>query len=204
MSPQNSLPGSAEVINQKTGDVVAKYAQGSDRVVNLTETSIVRIHASQASVNFYEREGNDLIVHMKDGSTVRYTSFFNLDSDGLHSELVFQDELGTHLASFPYAAEAGPATAEAIVPAFSEVALGSLVGAGGISSLAALGGLAAIGGLGAVAAAASTGGGGHSGNNNSDEDNSGGGNGNPGGGDNGGGSFDKLARHTRLRYSAYR
>ncbi|WLI76284.1 Ig-like domain-containing protein [Kosakonia sp. H02] len=189
MAPQNSLPGSVDVINQKTGNVVAQYAQGSDRVVNLTETSIVRIHASQESVNFYEREGNDLIVHMKDGSTVRYNSFFNLDSDGLHSELIFQDELGTHHAAFPYAAEAGPASAETIVPAFSEVAFDSLVGAGGISTLAVLGGLAGIAGLAGVAAAASTGGGGHSGGNNGSGDNGGGdnGGGDNGGGDNGGG-----------------
>ncbi|WP_411201949.1 BapA prefix-like domain-containing protein, partial [Kosakonia cowanii] len=128
MAPQNSLPGSVDVINQKTGDVVAQYAKGSDRIVNLTDTSIVRVNASQESVNFFEREGNDLIVHMKDGSTVRYNSFFTVDGEGLHSEMIFEDELGTHQAAFPYAAAAGPATAETIVPAFSDVALGSLVG----------------------------------------------------------------------------
>lgn len=42
----------------------------------------------------YERQGNDLIVHMKDGTTVRYQSFFELDADGKHSELVFDDGNG--------------------------------------------------------------------------------------------------------------
>ena len=166
MAPQNSLPGSVDVINQKTGDVVAQYAKGSDRVVNLTETSIVRVNASQESVNFFEREGNDLIVHMKDGSTVRYTSFFTVDGEGLHSEMIFEDELGTHQAAFPYAAAAGPATAETIVPAFSDVALGSLVGTSGLSALAVLGGLAAVGGIVGVAAAANNSGGGGGNNNN--------------------------------------
>lgn len=191
MAPQNSLPGSVDVINQKTGDVVAQYAKGSDRIVNLTDTSIVRVNASQESVNFFEREGNDLIVHMKDGSTVRYNSFFTVDGEGLHSEMIFEDELGTHQAAFPYAAAAGPAAAETIVPAFSDVSLGSLVGAGasGFSALAALGGLAAVGGIVGVAAAANnSGGGGSNNNNNGGGDNgSGGGDNGNGGGDNGGG-----------------
>ncbi len=190
MAPQNSLPGSVDVINQKTGDVVVQYAKNSDRVVNLTETSIVRVNASPDVVNFYEREGNDLIVHMKDGTTVRYESFFKLDADGLHSELVFEDSLGTHHATFPYAADAGPLAAEPIVPAFSEVALGSLVGASGISALAVLGGIAAVGGIVGVAAAAGGGGGGGGGGG----DSSGGGN--NGGGNNGGGNETPPATPT--------
>ncbi|XTZ39364.1 Ig-like domain-containing protein [Salmonella enterica] len=191
MAPQNNLPGSVDIINQKTGDIVVQYAQDSDRVVNLTATSIVRVHASPESVNFYEREGNDLIVHMKDGSTVRYQSFFTLDSDGLHSELVFEDNLGTHHAAFPYAAEAGPVAAETIVPAYSEVAFDSLVGGSGISALGVLGGIAAVGGIvGVAAAAGGGGGGGHHNNNNGGGNNGGGdnGGGNNGGGDNGGGN----------------
>ncbi|MGP3591575.1 Ig-like domain-containing protein [Vagococcus sp. WN89Y] len=198
MAPQNHLPGSVNVINQKTGDVVIEYAKSADRVVNLTETSIVRINASPDSVNFYEREGNDLIVHMKDGTTVRYQSFFTLDSDGLHSELIFEDQLGTHHAVFPYATEAGPAAAETIVPAYSDAALGTLVGTGGISALGVLGGIAAVAGIAGVAAAAGGGGGGghhNDGGNNGGSDNGGGNNGggNNGGGDNGGQTPDTPA-----------
>lgn len=112
MALQKGLPGSVDIINQKTGDVVAQYAHDSDRVVNLTDTSVVRINASPESVNFYERQGNDLIVHMKDGTTVRYQSFFNLDADGLHSQLIFEDNLGTHHAVFPAAAETAGAAAD--------------------------------------------------------------------------------------------
>lgn len=166
MATQSSLPGSTDVINQKTGDVVAEYAKGSDRVVNLTETSVVRVNASPETVNYYERQGNDLIVHMKDGTTVRYNSFFTLDSDGLHSQLIFEDSLGTHHAAFPYAAEAGPAVAETIVPTYADVALGSLIGASGISAMAILGGLAAVAGIAGIAAAAGGGGGGGGGGGN--------------------------------------
>ncbi|WP_286184725.1 Ig-like domain-containing protein [Enterobacter sp. C2] len=147
-------------MNQKTGDVVSQYAQSADRVVNLTQTSIVRINASPESVNYYQREGNDLIVHMNDGTTVRYQRFFVLDENGLHSELIFEDDLGAHHAVFPFAEAAAPATAEAIVPALSEASVDSLVGAGGLSALAVLGGVAAIGGIVGIAAAAGGGGGG--------------------------------------------
>ncbi len=160
MAPQISPAGSVDILNQKTGDVVSQYAQSADRVVNLTQTSIVRINASPESVNYYQREGNDLIVHMNDGTTVRYQRFFVLDENGLHSELIFEDDLGAHHAVFPFAEAAAPATAEAIVPALSEASVDSLVGAGGISALAVLGGLAAVGGIVGIAAAAGGGGGG--------------------------------------------
>lgn len=184
MALQKGLPGSVDIINQKTGDVVAQYAHDSDRVVNLTDTSVVRINASPESVNFYERQGNDLIVHMKDGTTVRYQSFFNLDADGLHSQLIFEDNLGTHHAVFPAAAETAGAAAgaEAIAPTFTDVAADSLIGTSGISAMAVLGGIAAVGGIVGIAAAAGGGGGGGGGGDN----NSGGGN--TGGGNNGGGT----------------
>lgn len=160
MAPQNSLPGAVDVLNRKTGDVVMEYAKNGDRVVDLTETSVVRVNASPDVVSGYERQGNDLIVHMKDGTTVRYQNFFKLDAEGLHSELIFEDALGTHHAVFP-AVEAAPMAAEAIVPVFSDVALGTLIGAGGISALAVLGGLAAVGGIVGIAAASGGGGGNH-------------------------------------------
>lgn len=191
MAPQNGLPGSVDIINQKTGNVIAQYAHDSDRVVNLTDTSIVRINASPESVNFYERQGNDLIVHMKDGTTVRYQNFFNLDAEGLHSQLVFEDSLGTHHAVFSDAVEAGTvgaAGAETIAPTFTEVAMDSLIGASGISAMAVLGGIAAVGGIVGIAAA---GGGGGGGGSNDSGGNTGGGNtggGNTGGGNTGGGN----------------
>lgn len=161
MPPSNSLPGTVDVLNRKTGNLVMEYTKESDRVVNLTQSSVVRVHASPDVVGSYERQGNDLIIHMKDGTTVRYQNFFLLDEEGLHSELIFEDQLGVHHAVFPAAAEAGPIVAEAIVPVFSDVALGSLIGASGLSALAALGGIAAIGGVIGVAAAASNSGDSH-------------------------------------------
>lgn len=171
--------------------MITHYSENADRVVNLSQTSIVRINASPETVNFYERQGNDLIVHMKDGTTVRYQNFFHLDAEGQHSELIFEDDKGVHHALFPFASEAGPAVAEAITPTMADTTLGALTGAEGLTTLQALGGIAAIGGIAGVAIAASNsgGGGGNDDNNNGGGDNGGGdnGGGDNGGGDNGGG-----------------
>ncbi|EOL9003665.1 BapA prefix-like domain-containing protein [Cronobacter turicensis] len=67
MAVQNSLSPTVDILNQDTGNVITHYSQNADRVVNLSQTSIVRINASPETVNSYERQGNDLIVHMKDG-----------------------------------------------------------------------------------------------------------------------------------------
>ncbi|WP_312985233.1 BapA prefix-like domain-containing protein [Atlantibacter sp.] len=160
MALENNRSESVDILNRKTGDLVTQYSGPGDRVVNITQSSVVRINASPESVNFYERQGDDLIVHMRDGSTVRYQNFFHLDADGLHSELIFEDQYGTHHAVFPFATEAGPAAAEAIVPVMADTSLGALIGGEGLSTAAILGGLAAVGGIAGVAIAASGGGGG--------------------------------------------
>ncbi|CCJ74743.1 Large repetitive protein [Cronobacter condimenti 1330] len=184
MAVQNSLSPTVDILNQNTGDVITHYSQNADRVVNLSQTSIVRINASPETVNFYERQGNDLIVHMKDGTTVRYQHFFLLDAEGQHSELIFEDDKGVHHALFPFASEPGPAVAEAIVPSMADTTLGALTGAEGLTTLEVLGGIAAVGAIAGVAIAASnSGGGGGDNNNNGGGDNGGGDN---GGGDNGG------------------
>lgn len=186
MAVQNSLSPTVDILNQDTGNVITHYSQNADRVVNLSQTSIVRINASPETVNSYERQGNDLIVHMKDGTTVRYQNFFHLDAEGQHSELIFEDDKGVHHALFPFASEPGPAVAEAITPTLADTSLGALTGAEGLTTLQALGGIAAIGAISGVAIAASNSsdGGGNNDNNNGGGDNGGGDN---GGGDNGGG-----------------
>lgn len=128
MAVQNSLSPTVDILNQDTGKVITHYSENADRVVNLSQTSIVRINASPETVNFYERQGNDLIVHMKDGTTVRYQNFFHLDAEGQHSELIFEDDKGVHHALFPFASEAGPAVAEAITPTMADTTLGALTG----------------------------------------------------------------------------
>lgn len=192
MALVNTLSGSVDILNRNTGDLVTQFSGAGDRVINITQSSVVRINASPETVNFYERQGDDLIVHMRDGSTVRYQKFFQLDAEGLHSELIFEDQYGTHHAVFPFSSETGPAAAEAIVPVMADTSLGALIGAEGLSTAAILGGLAAVGGIAGVAVAAgSSGGGGGGSNSNGGDGNNGGGsdgsNGGSDGGNNGGG-----------------
>lgn len=155
----NTPSGSVDILNRNTGDLVTQFSGAGDRVINITQSSVVRINASPETVNFYERQGDDLIVHMRDGSTVRYLKFFQLDAEGLHSELIFEDQYGTHHAVFPFSSETDPAAAEAIVPVMADTSLGALIGAEGLSTAAILGGLAAVGGIAGVAVAAGSSGG---------------------------------------------
>lgn len=184
MAESNALSPTVDIISRENGEAITHYSQGADRVVNLSQSSVVKINASPESVNFYERQGSDLIVHMKDGTTVRYQNFFTLDANGLHSELVFEDALGVHRASFPFATEAGPLAAEAVVPSIASSSVGALTGAAGISTLGILGGIAGAVAIGGIAVAAGGGGGGDGGGSSSG--------GNSGGGDDGGGTTPRL------------
>lgn len=185
MAEPNALSPTVDIISRETGKEITSYSQSADRVVNLSQSSVVKINASPESVNFYERQGDDLIVHMKDGTTVRYQSFFTLDANGLHSELIFEDEHGVHRAAFPFATEAGPMAAEAVVPTIAETSIGALTGSGGIAGISTLGVLGTIAGaavIGGIAIAASSGGssggsGGSGGGGGDDDHNSGGGGG---------------------------
>ncbi|WBM71596.1 Ig-like domain-containing protein [Buttiauxella sp. WJP83] len=175
MATQNNLPGSVRITGFDNGEQISQFSGGSDRVVNLTKPSIVRVQASPENVNYYERQGDDLIVHMKDGSTVRYQHFFTLDANGHHSELYFDDLAGSHHAIFPSANEAGPATAQTVVPTYAESPVVAAAGEdGNNNALLWIGaGLLAAGGI-ALAAGGGGGGGGGGGDNNNNGNSNGG------------------------------
>lgn len=166
MTTQNNLPGSVSITGFDNGEMISQFSGGSDRVVNLTKPSIVRVHASPESVNYYERQGDDLIVHMKDGSTVRFQHFFTLDANGHHSELYFDDTSGSHHALFPFADEAGSATAQTVVPTYADSAVVAAAGEDGGNHALLWAGLGLLGVGGIALAAGGGGGGGGSDNNN--------------------------------------
>jgi hypothetical protein len=119
MAQTNFTLGAVDIIARHGGARIADVATGTSSV-SLTQSSIVRIHGTQALVSSYERQGNDLIVHMKDGTTVRYQSFFDVDADGKHSELVFDDGNGSiQHAIFP--ATAATAEPMLITPQFESL-----------------------------------------------------------------------------------
>uniref|UniRef100_UPI003A8D42B4 BapA/Bap/LapF family prefix-like domain-containing protein n=1 Tax=Marinobacter sp. TaxID=50741 RepID=UPI003A8D42B4 len=63
----------------------------ANSTLRLSESSIVEMQASSADILSYERMGDDLVLHMKDGSTVDYSEFFVKDAAGKHSELVLSE-----------------------------------------------------------------------------------------------------------------
>ncbi|KQN48029.1 hypothetical protein ASE99_15980 [Serratia sp. Leaf51] len=185
-----------DVLSRTNGAVISQVSNASQDVT-LNQISIVRVHATRDAVASYERVGNDLVIHMKDGRTVRYHSFFDTDGKGHHSELIFDD--GVHPIEHAAFVDTG-ATAGAvpIVPAYETIPdVGALVLDSSNFDPAVLGAILGVVALGAgiaIAAGGGGGGGGGSSSNNGGSDgggNTGGGNtggGNTGGGDTGGGN----------------
>ncbi|GKX43366.1 hypothetical protein SOASR015_24000 [Pectobacterium carotovorum subsp. carotovorum] len=153
MSDMNVIAGNANILSRQGGQFIRAVPEGTTNV-ELLESSTVRIFGTPDVVSRYERVGNDLILHMSDGTTVRYESFFTLDAAGYHSELVFDD--GTRLIHAQFsgaaAAEGAALAAEAIALTPEYTALGDmtslLIGSTTTSTLSAttLGGI-----LGAIA-----------------------------------------------------
>lgn len=152
----NPTNPSIDIISRQNGAVISHVAS-NQQVVALNELSIVRIHGTPAMVASYERQGSDLILHMKDGSTVRYQRFFTTDAEGNYSELVFDDGVNPPVqATFPAAMGATLGGDALLVPEFTSIdsvaglALGSSASSAGLLA-GALGFLAIAGGIGIAA-----------------------------------------------------
>ncbi|MCL6331572.1 Ig-like domain-containing protein [Pectobacterium carotovorum subsp. carotovorum] len=163
MSDMNVIAGNTNILSRHSGQFINTVPQGTTNV-KLLESSTVRIFGTPDVVSRYERVGNDLILHMKDGTTVRYESFFTLDAAGYHSELVFDDGARLIHAQFSGAAAAEGAVlaGETIVLTPEYATLGDmaslLIGSTTTSTLSAttLGGILgaiAIGGAAATVSA---------------------------------------------------
>ncbi|MBS0054945.1 BapA prefix-like domain-containing protein [Yersinia sp. Marseille-Q3913] len=149
----NLTNASIDIISRQNGAVISHVA-GNQQVVALNGLSIVRIHGTPAMVTSYERQGSDLILHMKDGTTVRYQHFFTTDGEGNYSELVFDDGVNPPVhTTFPAAIGAAVAGETLLVPEFTTIdsvaglALGSSASSAGLLA-GALGFLAIAGGIG--------------------------------------------------------
>ncbi|WP_168195811.1 Ig-like domain-containing protein [Nissabacter sp. SGAir0207] len=148
-----------QILSRNEGTFISQVSDGS-QTFSLTEPSIVRLNGVRSMVTSYERVGNDLILHMQDGTTVRYRSFFLEDAAGYHSELVFDDGTGL-LDHAVFAEAAAPAAPLALEPTFVALdTLAPLEFAGSVFTPAVLAGLGAVAVGGGIAIAAGTGGGG--------------------------------------------
>ncbi|WP_338557206.1 Ig-like domain-containing protein [Erwinia sp. E_sp_B04_8] len=169
--------GRVEILSRDDGKILSQASVGTSHNVLLNQPSVVKIHGTRDMVSEFERQGNDLILHMRDGSVVRYQQFFFDDVDGDHSELVFDDGVNpAEHALFPVTNEFADAqTAMMVTPEYES--LGSIepllladTGATtGVMTAAGIGALGLVGlGVGALAGGGGGGGGG-------DDDNNGGG-----------------------------
>ncbi|MBZ6395095.1 MULTISPECIES: Ig-like domain-containing protein [Pantoea] len=114
--------GRVDIISRENGTLISQSTGGSSQTINLTEPSVVRISGTRAMVAQYERQGNDLVLHMRDGSTVRYQKFFFDDAEGEHSELVFDDGVNPpEHALFPQTAEGAELASNAVTPTYESL-----------------------------------------------------------------------------------
>lgn len=101
MSESNVVQGYVSIIDRRGSGNVVQYVSPNATDILLQRSSTVKISGTPDSVARYERQGDDLILHMQDGTVVRYQRFFLLDAEGYHSELVFDD--GTRLTHVNFA-----------------------------------------------------------------------------------------------------
>ncbi|QBH95292.1 BapA prefix-like domain-containing protein [Limnobaculum zhutongyuii] len=104
----SSINNEINILSREGGTFISSVTlfTGTQTVI-LTEPSIVNIHSDMKMVARYERQGNDLIIHMADGSVVICKDYF-FEVDGTHSELVFTDDSqGIVHVAFPESQEVG-------------------------------------------------------------------------------------------------
>lgn len=82
--------GFVDILSRNSGKLLSQSLPHSSQLVRLDQPSLVKIHAPTTSVIDFQQQGDDLILHMRDGSTLRYQHFFTA-SDGEQSELLFDD-----------------------------------------------------------------------------------------------------------------
>ena len=95
-----------DVIIRKTA-VKTKLTGEGNLSVSISSPSVIEIQGSAQDVVRYVRQGNDLLIYMKDGSVIRCNNYFVEDTETHnHSELVFNDNQELTHISFADAGEA--------------------------------------------------------------------------------------------------
>ncbi|HGV9342555.1 TPA: Ig-like domain-containing protein [Enterobacter hormaechei] len=95
-----------DVIIRKTAEKTKLTGEGN-LSVSISSPSVIEIQDSAQDVVRYVRQGNDLLIYMKDGSVIRCNNYFVEDTETHnHSELVFNDNQELTHISFADAGEA--------------------------------------------------------------------------------------------------
>ncbi|SUJ24259.1 Uncharacterised protein [Sphingomonas paucimobilis] len=121
-------------------------------VIDLETPSVVRLDLNRDQVASMEREGNDLVIRLNDGQTIRIDNFY-VDQRGLGSDLVLRENNGGQWLAHPGTSGAGRFTT---LTNLDDLLAAQAAQAGGSSFiLPAILGVAGAGGL--IAAVASGG-----------------------------------------------
>nr|WP_236315697.1 Ig-like domain-containing protein [Enterobacter hormaechei] len=95
-----------DVIIRKTAEKTKLTGEGN-LSVSISSPSVIEIQGSAQDVVRYVRQGNDLLIYMKDGSVIRCNNYFVEDTETHnHSELVFNDNQALTHISFADTGEA--------------------------------------------------------------------------------------------------
>ncbi|MEA3798902.1 Ig-like domain-containing protein [Enterobacter hormaechei] len=95
-----------DVIIRKTAEKTKLTGEGN-LSVSISSPRVIEIQGSAQDVVRYVRQGNDLLIYMKDGSVIRCNNYFVEDTETHnHSELVFNDNQALTHISFADAGEA--------------------------------------------------------------------------------------------------
>ncbi|WP_395302741.1 Ig-like domain-containing protein [Enterobacter hormaechei] len=95
-----------DVIIRKTAEKTKLTGEGN-LSVSISSPSVIEIQGSTQDVVRYVRQGNDLLIYMKDGSVIRCNNYFVEDTETHnHYELVFNDNQELTHISFADAGEA--------------------------------------------------------------------------------------------------
>ena len=101
-----------DIISKTSGKVVETTTSNT---INLKENSVVEIHISYEEVANYTREGNSLIINLKNGEKITIESYFDDPINSHH--IVFDDkDGGLYWAEFVDANEPIFITASAMPP----------------------------------------------------------------------------------------
>ncbi|WP_421506630.1 Ig-like domain-containing protein [Erwinia rhapontici] len=146
--------GFVDILSRDSGKLLSQSQPHTSQTVRLDQPSLVKIHAPTTSVVEYQQQGDDLILHMRDGSTVRYQHFFTA-IDGEQSELLFDDGVNPPQHALFSSGLNTPDAATALTPTYQALAsvdtlLGAPAAAESSGTMTAVGlgllGLAGVGG----------------------------------------------------------
>ncbi|KAB0883678.1 Ig-like domain-containing protein [Cronobacter muytjensii] len=162
-----------QTVARHGGEIITTVQAQGTRTLLLSEPSVVRVQASPDAVLRYERQGEDLILHMQDGSTVICKNYF-LEQDGYHSELLFDDGKNPPVHAVFSSSDTLAASAPGLTPEYQAVESIEPLLISDSNTMTVLGSILGAAALGGVIAAAGAGGGGGGGGDEDDGDDGGG------------------------------